>query len=63
VYREEGIKEGKAEGIKEGIKEGEARRSLEMARKMLRRGYGLEEASEITALPIETLKRELGAEI
>jgi hypothetical protein len=47
-------------GILEGEARGEARKALETARNMFRRGRPLIEISEDTQLPIEILEKEFG---
>ncbi|MBP3841726.1 MAG: hypothetical protein IK997_06395, partial [Bacilli bacterium] len=54
-FREEGLAEGRKEGIKEGIKEGRAEANLEAAKKMIEKGYSLDEVSDITGLSIDKL--------
>ena len=48
--------EGKAEGRAEGKSEGLLERSIETARKMLAKGYPMEEIAEISELPVEQIR-------
>jgi predicted transposase/invertase (TIGR01784 family) len=53
---EKGIEKGKAEGREEGREEGIDLGKLETARRMLSRGFPLEEISLCTDLPAEKIK-------
>ena len=50
AYYEDGFAEGRAEGRAEVKAEGKAEGKAEIARKMLQKGFGLEEICEITGL-------------
>jgi hypothetical protein len=56
VWMDEAWQDGKVEGIEIG----KAKGALITARKMLARGYSVEEAAELTDYQVETLKKELG---
>ncbi len=52
----EGRKEGRKEGREEGIKEGEKQGNLKTAKKMLDKGFSIEDISDITGLTIDEIK-------
>jgi len=52
----EGIEKGKMEGKEEGIKEGEKNKSIEIARNMLKKGYKIEDISELSGLSVDEIK-------
>ena len=66
--KEEGLKEGKEEGLKEGLdkglkegldkglKEGEKNKSIEIAKNMLKKGYKIEDISELSGLSLDEIE-------
>ena len=54
--REEGIEEGKKEGLKKGIKEGEKKKTIEIAKEMLKEEIEKEKIIKITGLTKEELE-------
>ena len=59
--RKQGRREGKQEGLEEGEQRGEKKAKLEYARRMLEKGYPVEDICEITGLSreeIQTLRQE-----
>ena len=60
--REEGMKQGMTKGMKQGITQGILQNQENNARKMIEKGYDIQDISEITNLPmnqIENMKLEL----
>jgi predicted transposase/invertase (TIGR01784 family) len=55
--REEGFKEGFEEGFEEGFKEGMEKRSLEIAKYLIKTGKPLNEVARLTQLDIKQLKK------
>ncbi len=53
--RAEGLAEGRAEGLAEGLAEGERNANLATARKMLAKGFSIDEICEITGLTKEEI--------
>ncbi|MEE0340210.1 MAG: hypothetical protein UD286_02665 [Bacteroidales bacterium] len=51
--KEKGLAEGRKEGREEGLAEGEAKKSLEIAKKMLEMGLSVEQITEATGLSEE----------
>ena len=51
--KEEGLAEGREKGREEGLAEGEAKKSLEIAKKMLEMGLSVEQITEATGLSEE----------
>ena len=54
--REEGFAEGREEGREEGQKEGIMENKVKTARRMLAKGYPVDEIAEITEIPADQLK-------
>jgi predicted transposase/invertase (TIGR01784 family) len=54
---ERGLAIGEERGIAIGEKRGIAQKALEVAEKLLKRGNSIEEASEISGLPLETVRK------
>ena len=54
--RMEGREEGRAEGEKIGIEKGEKQKAFEMAVKMKRKGYSVEDICEISGLSPEEIE-------
>jgi len=53
---EQGIQYGIEQGVQQGLEQGEKRKALEAARKMLKKGFSLEEVADLTGLTISELK-------
>ena len=53
----EGIEKGRAEGEAKGEVKGRTEERLEIARKMKNAGRSLNEITEFTGLPVESIKR------
>ena len=52
---EQGIKQGIEQGIEQGIIQGISQNQEENARRMLKKGYPLEDIAEITGLSLESI--------
>ena len=57
--REIGLKEGKKEGIKEGIKEGKIEEKINIAKKLYKRDFSIQEIIDITKLSEEQIKEHV----
>ena len=55
----EGKEEGLAEGLAEGIEKGQKKEKINNARRMLEKGYPIEDIAEITELTEEEIKNIL----
>ena len=55
-FRKEGLEEGIEKGIEKGIVQGEKQKALEIAAKLLKKGFSVEEVAEDTGLNIEEVK-------
>ncbi|MEQ8187326.1 MAG: hypothetical protein ABRQ39_05085, partial [Candidatus Eremiobacterota bacterium] len=54
---EQVMEKGKAEGMEKGKAEGELNKSKNIARNLLKKGYEIEEISEVTELPVEEIQK------
>ena len=54
--KEEGISQGYTSGINDGISKGENKKSIEIAKNMLKKNMSIEDISEITGLSINEIK-------
>jgi hypothetical protein len=52
----EGVKEAIEEAVNEAARNAEERKALDIAKKMLIKGIGLEDIAEFTTLPIDRIK-------
>ena len=50
------MQHGIEQGVQQGLEQGEKRKALETARKMLKKGFSLEEVTDLTGLTISELK-------
>ena len=57
--KEEGLEIGRAEGLAEGIEKGQKKEKINNARRMLEKGYPIEDIAEITELTEEEIKNIL----
>ena len=55
--KEEGIEQGYTSGINDGISKGENKKSIEIAKNMLKKNMSIEDISDITGLSIEEIKK------
>ena len=55
VQREEAFEKGVSEGIQQGISQGEHQGKIETAKKFLTMGLSIEQISQGTSLPLETI--------
>ena len=55
VQREEAFEKGVSEGIQQGISQGEHQGKIETAKKFLTMGLSIEQISQGTGLPLETI--------
>ena len=54
--KEEGLREGLKEGKEEGLREGENKKAIEMAKKMLTKGFEIVDIVECSGLSIEEIE-------
>ena len=52
----EGLEEGIEKGIEKGIVQGEKQKVLEIAEKLLKKGFSVEEVADDTGLGVEEVK-------
>ena len=55
--KEEGISQGYTSGINDGISKGENKKSIEIAKNMLKKNMSIEDISDITGLSIEEINK------
>ena len=55
--KEEGIGQGYTSGINDGISKGENKKSIEIAKNMLKKNMPIEDISDITGLSIEEINK------
>ena len=55
--KEEGISQGYTSGINDGISKGENKKSIEIAKNMLKKNISIEDISDITGLSIEEINK------
>ena len=55
--KEEGISQGYKSGINDGISKGENKKSIEIAKNMLKKNMSIEDISDITGLSIEEINK------
>ena len=53
---EEGIEKGIEEGIEKGIEKGEYRKSIQVAKEMLSKGFDIAVISQISGIPLEEVE-------
>ncbi len=53
----QGLAKGLAKGLAEGLAEGERKKAIESARKMLSKGFKIEDIRDITGLSIEEIEK------
>ena len=56
LNRAENIKKGKEEGLEKGLKKGIKKGKMEIARNMLKKGYKIEDISELSGLSVDEIK-------
>ena len=55
-FRKEGLEEGIEKGIEKGIVQGEKLKALEIAAKLLKKGFSVEEVADDTGLDVEEVR-------
>ena len=55
--KEEGISQGYTSGINDGISKGKNKKSIEIAKNMLKKNMSIEDISDITGLSIEEINK------
>ena len=55
--KEEGISQGYTSGINDGISKGENKKSIKIAKNMLKKNMSIEDISDITGLSIEEINK------